>query len=167
MTYQIILAALVLVPVLVVLFLRVNGAIAFMSLCLGSVLVSYTTSDVTDLVTSFSAKGTLNVDQTTRLALLIIPFLLTLLFTRGSIKGSKKVTNFLPALATGMLFALLVVPLLSANLQRNIHALGLWHQLDSLQTSVLIGGAVFSLLFLLFTHRTKHDDEGKKAHHKG
>lgn len=166
MAYLLILAALALVPALAIVLLRVNGAIAFMSLCLGSVLVAYTSSDVTDLVTSFSAKGTLNVDQWVKLALLIAPFLLTILFTRGGVKGSKKLTNILPAIATGLLFALLVVPLLAANVQRNIHQLGLWHQLDSLQTSVIIAGAVFSLLFLLFTHRTKHEEEGKKHHGK-
>lgn len=166
MTYLIILAALALVPVLAITVLRVNGAIAFMSLCLGSVLVAYTSPDVTDLVTSFSAKGTLNVDQWAKLTLLVVPFLLTILFTRGSVKGSKRLTNILPALAAGLLFALLVVPLLAANVQRQIHKLGLWHQLDSLQTSVIIAGAVFSLLFLLFTHRTKHEDDGKKHHGK-
>jgi hypothetical protein len=34
-----------------------------------------------------------------------------------------------------------------------------------LQTSVILGGALFSLIFLLFTHRTRHDDEGKKKKH--
>jgi hypothetical protein len=166
MTYLIVLAALTILPVLAIVLLRVNGAIAFMSLCLGSVLVAYTSPDVTDLITSFSAKGTLDVDQWVKLVLLVVPFLLTILFTRGSVKGAKKLTNLLPALATGLLFTLLVVPLLSVSVQRRVHALGLWHQLDGLQTSVVIGGAVFSLLFLLLTHRSHHEDEGKKKHGK-
>jgi choline-glycine betaine transporter len=73
-------AALALVPVLLVTLLRVNGAIAFMSLCLGSVLVT-------------------------------------------------------------------------------------WHQLDNLQTAVILGGAFFSLIFLLFTHRGHHEDGHKKKKH--
>lgn len=166
MTYLIVLAALALVPLLAIVWLRVNGAIAFMSLCLGSVLVSYTSGDVNDLLTSMSAKGSLDLHQWVRLGLLIIPFLLTIFFTRGSVKGSKKATNVLPALATGLLTVLLVVPLLPAAAQHKIHALPAWTQLSNLQTAVILGGALFSLVFLLFTHRAHRsgDEESKKKH---
>ena len=162
MTYLLVLAALALLPVLAVVLLRVNGAIAFMSLCLGSVLVTYVSGDVNDIVGSFTAKGSLNVHQWVQLGLLVVPFLLAMLFTRGSVGGVKKFTNVLPALASGLLFALLTVPLLPANVQRQIQHVSIWHQLDSLQTAVILGGAVFSLVFLLFTHRARHDEEGKK-----
>ena len=167
MTYLIVLAALALVPVLLITLLRVNGAIAFMSLCLGSVLVTYPSGDVTSVFGSFSAShNTLTTNQWVHVALLIVPFLLTILFTRGSVKGGKKITNALPALATGLLLALLVVPLLPADIQRQVHSQPAWHQLDSAQTGVILGGALFSLVFLLFTHRTKHGDEEGKKHKK-
>lgn len=162
MTYLIVLTALALVPVLLVMLPRVNGAIAFMSLCLGSVLVTYTSSDVDTVFTSFTNRHALVTNQWVQLALLVIPFVLTILFTSGSVKGGKTVTNMLPALATGLLFALLTVPLLPADLQRNIHSTEAWHQLDDLQTAVILGGALFSLVFLLFTHRAKQEDGHKK-----
>jgi hypothetical protein len=167
MTYLIVLAVLALLPVLAIAWLRVNGAIAFMSLCLGSVLVTYTSGDVEGVFTSFSSsKNTLTTNQWVQLGLLVLPFLLTILFTRGSVKGSKKFTNVLPALASGLLFALLVVPLLSADVQRQIHKQAAWHQLSNAQTGVILGGALFSLVFLLFTHRTrKSDEEGSKKKH--
>lgn len=166
MIHLAILLGLVIVPILAILLLRVNGAIAFMSLCLGSVLVQYASGDMTDLIMSFSAQGMLNVSQWVKLSLLIAPLVLTVLFTHGSIRGGKRFTNILPALTTGMLTALLAVPLLPAAMQRNIHQLGAWTQLDNLQTSLVIAGAVFSLLFLLVTHRTKHtDDDKKKSKH--
>jgi hypothetical protein len=166
MTYLAILAALALVPMLAVLALRVNGAVAFMSLALGSVLVTYTSSDVNAIFGGFSTGGTLSKYQWVQLGLLVAPFLLTIVFARGAVKGSKRFINFLPALATGLLFALLVVPLLSADLQRHIHTQAAWHQLDALQTAVLLGGATFSLLFLLVTHRNKNPEDVKK-HGKG
>ena len=165
MTYLVIFAALALVPALAIMLLRVNGAIAFMSLCLGSVLVTYTSDDVTGVLTSMSTNNkVLATTQWVQLALLVIPFLLTILFTRGSVKGAKGITNILPALATGLLCALLVVPLLNANIQRQIQDLSAWRQLSNAQTGVLLGGALFSLVFLLFTHRRKHEEEGKKKH---
>ena len=159
---MLVLAALALLPVLAIVLLRVNGAIAFMSLCVGSVLVTYVSGDINDMFTSFAAKGALSANQWVQLGLLVVPFILTILFTRGSVSGSKRFTNVLPALASGMLFALLLVPLLSANVQRHIKHLSVWHQLNAMQTSVILGGAAFSLLFLLLTHR-KSGDEGKKG----
>jgi len=159
MTYLLVLAALGLLPLLAILLLRVNGAVAFMSLCLGSVLVLYVSPDVTDLITSFSAHGTLNVMQWVQLVLMVLPFVLAILFARRSVGGRKRYTNFLPALAAGLLFALLVVPLLPANLGREIQATDAWHQLSSLQTFVVLGGAVFSLAFLLLTHRGNADED--------
>jgi len=163
MAYLAVLAALVLVPTLAVLLLRFNVAIAFMGLCLGSVLVTYVSGDVDGIVTSFSAsKGALVTNQWVQLGLLIVPFVLTVLFTRGSVKGHKRFINFFPAAATGLLFTLLVVPLLSASVQRQIHKLHAWHQLDALQTAVILCGAAFSLVFLLFTHRKKQSSEEAK-----
>ena len=167
MTYLLVLAALALLPLLAIVLLRVNGAIAFMSLCLGSVLVAYTSSDVEGVFNSFSSsKNTLSTNQWVQLGLLVVPFLLTILFTRSSVSGSKKITNVLPALASGLLFALLVVPLLSASLQRHIQHQAVWHQLSNAQTAVILGGALFSLVFLLFTHRKRSHEEGSKKHGK-
>lgn len=164
MTYLIVLAALAAVPLLVIAFLRVNGAIAFMSLCVGSVLDTYTSTDVNTIVSSTSANHSLQNYQWVQIGLLIVPYVLTILFTKGSVHGGKRLTNLLPALSSGLLFALLLTPLLPADLQRNIHAVSLWRQLDNLQTAVVLGGAAFSLLFILVTHRTKHE-EGKHGKH--
>lgn len=167
MTPLVVLGALAAVPLLAVLVLRVNGAIAFMSLCLGYVLVTYTSNDVDTVFTSFANKDALATNQWVQLALLAVPFLLTILFTRGHVKGAKNLANVLPALATGLLAALLVVPLLPSGLQHQIHDQTAWHQLSNAQTGVILAGAVFSLVFLLFTHR-KHGggEEGKKKHGK-
>ncbi len=164
MTYLVVLAALALLPVLAILLLRVNGAVAFMSLCLGSVLVAYTSNDVTDLITSFSAHGTLDVRQWVQLALLVAPFVVAILFARGSVSGHKSLTNLLPALAAGLLFALLTVPLLPLGTGREIQQVEVWRQLSDLQTMIVLSGAVFSLIFLLFTHRAHGDESGKHGH---
>lgn len=165
MTYLIVLIALALLPVLAIMLLRVNAAIAFMSLALGSVLVTYVAPDITTIFGGFSA-GNGQKYQWVQLGLLVVPFVLAILFTRANIKGrGKHALNLLPALASGLLFVLLVIPLLPADLQRHMHAETAWRQLDNLQTAVVLGGAAFSLLFLLVTHRKHHSDEGGKHKH--
>ena len=165
MTYLVILAALALVPVVLITLLRVNGAIAFMSLCLGSVLVRYTVSDVSSIASGLSSKISPGLNQWASLVLLVLPFVVTILFTRKSVAGNKQLTNFLPAIASGLLFALLVTPLLGGSLQIHIEGQPLWRTLSDLQTGVLLGGAFFSLVFILFTHRGHHDGGDKKHGH--
>jgi zinc transporter ZupT len=169
MTPLVMLAALAVIPLLAILLLRVNGAIAFMSLCLGSVLVTYTSGDVDTVFTSFATKDALATNQWVQLALLVVPFLLTVLFTRRSVKkGLKSAVNFLPALATGLLCVLFVVPLLPSGLQHQLQHPEAWHQLSNAQTGVILGGAVSSLVFLLLTHRKRKssdEEEGKKKKH--
>ncbi len=164
MNYLIILGALVLVPVLLIMILRVNAAIAFMSLALGSVLVHYTSPDVVSLASGLSSKVHTGLNQYVSLALLIVPFVLTIIFTRKNVQVNHQLLNFLPALASGLLFALMVTPLLSSTLQIHIEALQAWKQLDDLQTAIILGGAFFSLLFLLVTHR-HHRKAEKHAKH--
>lgn len=169
MTHLVVLAALAAVPLLAILLLRVNGAIAFMSLCLGSVLVTYTLSDVDSVISGVEGKRAAHLEPWIQVVLFVLPLLLALLFTRGSVKGTKNLLNVLPAASTGLLCALLIVPLLPSDIRQQIHQQALWHQLNDAQTAVILGGAAFSLVFLLFTHRHKRgDDEAKKgSKHKG
>lgn len=166
MTSLIVLAALAAVPVILIVALRVNAAIAFMSLCLGSVLVTYTTSDAVSIASGLSSHPGGGITRWVSLVLLIIPFILATLFTRKNVKGgARHVLNFIPALATGVLLALLVTPLLGGALQDQVQQQELWRTLDNLQTAILLGGAFFSLLFILVTHRHHHEAEGKHAKH--
>jgi len=154
---------LILLPLVLVLLLRAHGAIAFMSLCLGSVLVTYAAPDMTEFLTQFGGFSTLLTDQWIKIGLLVLPLLLVLIFTQKAISGSKILLNFVPALATGLLLALLVIPLLPSNLQHTIEGYDAWQTLTNLRTAVLLGGAFFSLMSLLMTSRpSKHEDKHKK-----
>lgn len=158
-----IISGLVLLPLVLMLVLRSHGAIAFMSLCLGSVLVTYAAPDITDFLTEFMNFGVLVTEQWVKIGLLVVPLLFALIFTRKSVTGGKQLFNFLPALATGLLLALLVIPLLPSDLQESVEANDVWGTLTNLRTAVLLGGAFFSLTFLLMTSRpAKHEDKHKK-----
>lgn len=150
MVYLILLSCLVLIPLLLIVLLKSHGAIAFMSLCLGSVLMTYVASDMTDVATSMqSGQSPAVVSQIVKIVLLVTPFVLAVLFTAGSVRGGRQLLNVLLAASSGILLLLLLVPLLSATVQQGIHAQAAWHQLSSLQTMVIILGASVSLLFLL------------------
>ena len=163
MTFTLILIAVALLPALLVLLFRAHGAIAFMSLCLGSVLATYVAGDVTDFMTGIMSLDALGSGEWVKLALLVLPLLLSLLFTTRTVRGHQQLINVLPALAAGLLLVLLVEPLLPANVQEQIETNVIWDTLNNLQTAVLLAGAFFSQFFLLITGRPpKHSDKKEK-----
>ena len=159
MTYLIVLACLVLVPFVLIMALRSHGSIVFLSLCLGSVLATLVAPDMTDVVSAMTRGNALVTLQWSQIGLLTAPFLLATLFTKGAIRGGKQLLNSLNAFASGTLFALLLTPYLSPIWQAGIKQQGLWHQLDNLQTAILIAGAIISLLFLLMTRSRQKIDK--------
>ena len=158
----ILIALIVVVPAALLLWQKASGAIVFMAVCLGAVLSKYATADVADAITGFGRTNIAVTDQWVSIALLILPVVLALLFTRGSVKGSRTLFNIIPALATGVLIVLLVTPLLPADIQRQITNQDAYQMLSNLQTAVLLAGAFFGLLQLFVSHSKTHKDEKEK-----
>lgn len=170
MTPELTLGAIVLVPVLFLILLRVNATLVFLSLCLGSVLVTYVVGDANSLVdwlSTSNATPKINTSQDNiKLVLLLLPVALTSIFMIRTVKGtSRQVMNALPAVGVGLLGALLVVPLLPPGLAHNIVRTDLWDQLHKAQ-DIIIGGSAVVCLLVLWLQRPK--TEGKHhGKHKG
>lgn len=165
-----ILAAILVAPILVMMVLRINAALVFLSLCLGNVLVQFIGPDASTILSSTSAHapavaGTLSANQSyINIFLLLLPVALTMLIMIRSIKGSAKLAfNLLPAIGVGLLGALLAVPLLSSGMTNAITNLPLWHQLSNLQSLILGVSTLLCLVFLWF-QRPKHHKEEAKHH---
>lgn len=169
MTPVIVLAGIVLVPVVLLMVLRVNATLVFLSLCLGSILVQFASDDVSGLIALFSARIPGNVDTSNHnvsLALLLLPTLLTAIFMIRTVHGHGKLAlNLLPAAGVGILGALLVVPLLPGGLSHNIIASSIWTQTQSAQGTV-VGAAATICLLVLWMQRPHSSHEGKHGKHK-
>lgn len=161
MDAQILVGLVVLVPFLAVLLLHASGVFTFLSLCLGSVLATYVAGDANTVLASARSGGGLATMQWVQLALLIAPMAAAILLTRKKSKGVKLVLSATLALIAGALLALLATPYFSRALQADVTATELWHQLDSLQTAIILSGTGL-VLFNLFSTRWKPDKEGKK-----
>jgi hypothetical protein len=161
MTPVMLIAIAVAIPVLLFAILRVNAAIIFLSLCLGSVLVNLVGSDANSVLSLFSA-GLHESNVMLPLTLLFAPAVLTtLIMIRTIKKGLPLLLNILPSLAFGVVGLLLAVPLCSAGVQGAITNSSVWHDLQKLQTMVVILSAVVSLFFL-WLQRPKHSGDDKK-----
>jgi hypothetical protein len=155
---------------LLLMLLRVNAALVFLSLCLGSVLVQFASPDAEALAALFSAQAP-NTDppdnSTLSIAMLVTPAVLTAIFMIRTVRGKTKLLiNALPAAVVGLLGALLVVPLLPEGLNDDIINSSLWSQVQASQ-GFAVGLAAVVCLLVLWMQRPKTGGEGKHGKHKG
>ena len=165
-----ILAAIVIIPAVLLMLLRINAALVFLSLCLGNVLVQFVASDASAWLTTFSSSHTTTVVTTTnsniKIGLLLLPALLTAVFMIRTVSGnSRLLLNLLPSVGVGLLGALLVVPLLTPDLSHNIIASSLWFQAQQFQ-NVIIGASAVVCLVILWLQRPKAGGSKKHRGHK-
>jgi hypothetical protein len=156
-----ILAAFVLTPIALTFFLKSNAASSFLALCAGFVVISFAGTDLQDLTgqLSFSINsGVLN------LVLLILPLLLTLLFTKGKAKdGIGRAIHLAIALCAGGLLALTGIPLLNESVRANFADSDLWSKLQNIQGAV-IGAGVFLSLVSVWAKALKKSKLKDKKH---
>lgn len=167
MSPELTLGAIVLGPVLVMMALRVNAALVFLSLCLGDVLVRFTANDAGSFLTTFSGSHTVTSVTTSnsnvKIFLLLFPVILTTIFMIRTVHGTTRLLlNILPAAGVGLLGALLVVPLLPPGAAHNIIGSPLWDQVQKAQV-LIVGASALSCLLVLWLQRPK---TGKRKHHK-
>jgi hypothetical protein len=166
------LAAIVVIPAVVLMVLRVNAALVFLSLCLGNVLVQFVASDASTWLTTFSSSHGTAVVATThnniKIGLLLLPAVLTAIFMIRTVSGTPKLAlNVLPAVGVGLLGALLAVPLLASNLSHDIIASSLWWNAQQAE-NVIIAGSAIVCLAILWMQRPKSGGGKPKSHgHKG
>lgn len=149
---------------LAILVLRSNGAVVFLSLCAGSLLVTKLGYDATNAARMLTRNEVIT-NNGVQLAVLLVPAVLAALFTRKVMSSSRFVLNIVPAVATGALAALLSVPLLPGHLQESITTAEQWNTLLRYQSAVLIVGIVACLIALWLMapkHRNDHDKKHKK-----
>ncbi len=169
MTPVIVLAGIALVPVVLLMVLRINATLVFLSLCLGSILVRFSSHDVSSLLALFSARVPKGVDTSSKnvsLALLLLPTLLTAIFMIRTVRGHGKLAlNLLPAAGVGLLGALLAVPLLPGGLSHDIINSAIWSQSQNVQGTV-VGAAATICLLVLWMQRPHGGHEDKHSKHK-
>jgi hypothetical protein len=166
-----ILALIVVIPAAVLMLLRINAALVFLSLCLGNVLVQFVASDASSWLTYFSSSHTTTVVTTTngniKIALLLLPALLTAIFMIRTVTDTPRLLlNLLPSVGVGLLGALLIVPLLEPKLSHDIIASSLWWNAQQAE-NVIVGLSAVVCLIVLWMQRPKAGHSKHHGKHKG
>lgn len=152
-------------PVVAFALFRVNAALVFLSLCLGTVLVQYVAGEANSLISLFSEQAGSVSASTIQLALLFAPAGVTCVVTIFSVHGKMKgLYNMLPAVATSAFAILLVVPLLPFGLRFALEEQTIWRTMTQAQAFIVGAGALVSLAFLWTQRRSfKHHDRRSKG----
>lgn len=158
---EITLLALIVVPIVVVVLLRANATLVFLSLCLGAVVTQFLERDIGDFANLFFPQANL-AQYELKVGLLLAPALLTAILMLRSVKGMKYWLNILPAVAVGGLVPLLVVPLLPVMASQPILQEPLWKGLSRAQDLIVGGGAMVSLLFLWMQRANRGKESASK-----
>ena len=157
---EITLIALIAIPIVFLMVLRINAALVFLSLCLGDVLVQFVGSDADSILT---AMGIHLGSQTVKLFLLTIPVILTTIFMIRTVKGTSRLAlNIFPAAGVGFLGALLIVPLLPPGTTHNVVHSSLWNQVQNAQTTIVSLSTLMCLLVLWLQRPKAGEKHGKK-----
>ena len=160
MSAMLMLALVAAAPVALTLFMRSNAAIVFFALCTGSVLERYASSSATLVANSVTTQS--NTSSFVHIGLLVLPALITLVLLRKSISAAKTPLNVLPAVALGLVTALLVTPLLPGGVKANILNTEVWKQLNNYGDFIIAIGTGVALVVLALTYKIP---KAHKKHH--
>ena len=154
---DILIAALIVLPLVATFLLKSNSAVAYLVICAGFVVSTSAVGGLKQLLNQMD----LSVTETTlALIILLLPLILTLLLIRGApAKGFKFIMQLVVAACAGALLALSIAPLLNATAQIRLADSAIWQTLQSLQAPIIGAGALLSLLVIWFGGLAHH---GKK-----
>lgn len=156
------LVVLALVAILLVV-LRINAALVFLSLCLGQVLVTLVAQDADSFIRFISPEAESLSTSSLELAMLLTPAVLTSVIMLFSVHGRLRVTiNVLPALGVAALAILLAIPLFTPGLRATIEAQAVWQQLEQAQALIVSVTALISLTFLWSQRRHAKKQDHRK-----
>ncbi|MHB1865485.1 MAG: hypothetical protein ACYCPS_05005 [Candidatus Saccharimonadales bacterium] len=155
------------IPIVLFIALRVNAVIIFLGLCLGYILSEFdgTNKEVTKLAGSTKFIEHLGGSSNVHLILLLLPPIILLLFSLKTASGSKYSLNLLPAIATGILAVIVVVPLLPVNTAVKVMNGSLWADVIKYQ-GTLIGLSILVVTIMLILEHSKISGLSKSKSHK-
>lgn len=144
---DVILTAIILLPLACAYFFKSNGALAFFSVCAGFVLVSLASADIGNLLHRTNLTN-LSLEST-NLLLIFTPLLITLLLARGHIGGqANMVLSLVAAFCAGALAALISAPFFGSALPMNLTDNQLWNNLHKIQSWIISTGALTSFILI-------------------
>jgi len=169
---NILLIIIVAVIAIVLLAIRTNALYVFFALCGGNALLQFANKNMAyvngHLNTHLLPHGYTVSKPTVQLVILLVPPILVAALAKHNNGPTKWPIQIFPAVATGILGVLFVLPLLSLSMQISITQNKFWNLLEQYQVPIVGLCIVVSIMLLIlstYSHGS-HSSHGGKAHHK-
>lgn len=145
---------------------RSKGAHVFLMLCAGSLMSASLSGSLTTEIKNAAETENIPVLSIVQGVLLLLPALLALILSRGTVKKTKTIFHVLPALAAGILAYLWFIRILPTDQYAAISTAEVTVQLMKLRDMALVAGTL-SCLILIWMDRPKPEeaDSKKKGKH--
>ena len=147
--------------------IRTNAALVFLALVAGNVILQFANKNMAYVNGHIDTKILPHQFTITKpsveLAVLLIPPVLVAALLKHNQGITKWPMQVFPAVATGVVGVLLVVPLLSQSLQNSITQNKLWSLLEQYQIPLVTLGVAISLVVIVFESYSSH--HSSKHHH--
>lgn len=162
MTPFLALALVAAVPFVLAVIFRVSSIFLFLSVAAGELLSRHLADNTSLVLSSFIRSSQL--DMLTRVALLLLPVLLTLLILRKTLPTSRFLLHLLPLALTCLALAELVSIKLTNNFQESVNATKIGSIVHQSQ-DVIIGAAAITVLLLMWQSYRHKEDKVKRRKH--
>lgn len=160
MSEYIVLAAIVALPIVLGVLLRVNASHLFFSVMAGELLARYFGEEAESAIHAM-----LNSDVATEYAhlfILTLPVVLTAIVLKNSISRSRALINIFPLVVTGIVYAAFAIPLLPAELQAKVQATPIGQDFANSSAAVIGFIVLFQLVILWLLNRGEESKRKRK-----
>lgn len=140
---------------------RSKGAHVFLLLCAGNLLSASVSGSLTNEIRSAAATENIPVQNIVQGVLLLLPAVLVILLSRGSVKKKKAPFHLIPSLAAGVLAYLWFIRVLPFDQFSVLENAEVTQQLLRIRDTALVAG-ILSCLALVFVDKPKPDDLDSK-----
>lgn len=150
-------------PLLLGVLLRVSTTYLFFSLMAGELLARTFSNDGALAISTVFSKG--SASSYAGVILLILPLLFTSVFLRKTLSKKKIFLHVIPLVATGVVCAAFVLPILPAAAKAQVLSVSVGREL--LKSHELIVGVIvfLQLITLWLFNRSKDSEHSGKKHH--
>ncbi len=160
MTAYIIVGALIALPVLLGLLLRVSASHIFFSVMAGELLARYFGDKGFSAIDS--AVHNANIAGYSEAIILTLPMILTAVFLKGTLSRGKTVLHVIPLAVTGIVYASFMITVLPKSVQDLINSNTLTHKFADMNSAVIGVVVFFQLIALWLLNRGNAEKKSKK-----
>lgn len=153
--------------VVVLLFSRTNAGLVFLSLCAGNTLLQFADKNLSYINTKLEENNLTSrfivSHSLLRIIIVLIPVVVILVFSKHYHGKSKWLMQLFPAIATGILGCLIIIPLLSATAQNSIASNTIWSLIQKYQIPIVAIGLLVAIVDVVQSSHSGHSKHRGKS----